>query len=158
MNQGDERGSLEGPPESMLPQDVPREGTSPPPPPPPAGARPAPGAAASATQFDLNQPTIISLLYLSSFILGVTSIVGVVLAYVWKGEPKEAWELSHYQYLINTFWIGLVGSVISVLLMLVLIGFLLIFAVAALVIVRCVLSLINAQKREAMPNPGTWLA
>ena len=108
--------------------------------------------------FDFNQPTIISLLYLSSFILGVTAIVGVVLAYVWKGEAKADWEASHYQYLINTFWIGFVGSIVSVMLMIVLIGFLLIVAVAALVVVRCVLSLITAQKREPMPNPGTLLA
>ena len=149
MSQDEERGSLEGPPASMLPPTPPRD--APPrdtPPPPPA----------SGAGFDFNQPTIISLLYLSSFILGVTAIVGVVLAYVWKGEAKQEWEISHYQYLINTFWIGFVGSIVSVLLMIVLIGFLLIFAVAALVVVRCVLSLINAQKREPMPNPGTWLA
>ena len=30
--------------------------------------------------FDLNRPTIVSLLYLSSFVFGVTAIVGVVLA------------------------------------------------------------------------------
>ena len=90
--------------------------------------------------------------------LGVTSIVGVVLAYVWKGEPHPDWQDSHFQYLINTFWLGLVGSIVSIVLMLVLVGFLLIFAVAVLVIVRCVLSLINAQKQMPMPNPGTWLA
>ena len=140
----------------MTPQATPREAS--PPPPPPQSTQPSSGVNSSANSFDLNQPTIISLLYLSSFILGVTSIVGVVLAYMWKGEPKEEWEVSHYQYLINTFWIGFVGSVVSVILMIVLIGFLLLFAVAALVIVRCVLSLINAQKREPMPNPGTWLA
>ncbi len=139
----------------MLPSATPGE-TAPPPPPP--GAKPAPSTAATTSQFDLNQPTIISLLYLSSFLFGITSIVGVVLAYVWKAEPKDEWEVSHYQYLINTFWIGLVGSFVSVLLMLVLIGFLLIIGVAVLVVVRCVLSLINAQKREPMPNPGTWLA
>ena len=155
MNQDQERGSLEGPPPSMTPSATPQE-TAPPPPPP--GTQPAPGSTVSANAFDLNQPTIVSLLYLSSFILGVTSIVGVVLAYVWRGEPKEEWEASHYQYLINTFWIGFVGSIVSVILMIVLIGFLLLFAVAGLVIVRCVLSLINAQKREPMPNPGTWLA
>ncbi|MCB2049147.1 MAG: DUF4870 domain-containing protein [Novosphingobium sp.] len=99
-----------------------------------------------------------SLLYLSSFILGVTSIVGVVLAYVWKGEAKEEWEISHYEYLINTFWIGFVGSIVSVVLMVVLIGFLLLPAVIVLMVVRCVLSLINAQKREPMPNPRTLLA
>jgi len=157
MSQDEERGSLEGPPASMTPSIAPRD-AAPPPPPPPPGAKPAQGAAASSAQFDFNQPTIVSLLYLSSFIFGVTSIVGVVLAYVWKGDAKEEWELSHYEYLINTFWIGLIGSIISFVLMLVLIGFLLLIAVAVLVVVRCVFSLINAQKREPMPNPGTWLA
>jgi uncharacterized membrane protein len=151
MNQDEERGSLEGPPENLMPQAAPRESAPPPPSPPP-------GASSSSATFDFNQPTIISLLYLSSFILGVTSIVGVVLAYVWKGEAKADWEASHYEYLINTFWIGLVGGVISVFLMLLLIGFLLLPAVIVLVVVRCVLSLINAQKRAPMPNPGTWLA
>jgi len=155
MNQGDDRGSLEGPPESMMPQATPRESAAPPPPP---GAKPAGTGSAAGSGFDFNQPTIISLLYLSSFILGVTAIVGVVLAFVWKGDAKEEWEKSHYEYLINTFWIGLVGSIVSVLLMIVLIGFLLLPAVAVLVVVRSVLSLINAQKREPMPNPGTWLA
>ena len=155
MSDDQERGSLEGPPPNMTPQAAPQDTA---PPPPPQGAQPAPGSTASASSFDLNQPTIISLLYLSSFILGITSIVGVVLAYMWKAEPKEEWEVSHYQYLINTFWIGLVGSIISVVLMIVLIGFLLLLAVAAWVVVRCVLSLINAQKREPMPNPGTLLA
>jgi uncharacterized membrane protein len=88
----------------------------------------------------------------------VTIIVGVVLAYVWKGDPKADWEVSHYEYLIRTFWIGFLGSIVSVILMVVLIGFLLLPAVAVLVVVRSVLSLINAQKRLPMPNPQTWLA
>lgn len=107
--------------------------------------------------FDLNQPTIISLCYLASFITGITGLVGVVLAYVWKGEPKAEWELSHYQYLIRTFWIGLIGSVVGFVLLIVLIGMLVLLATAALVGVRSVLSLINAQKRAPMPNPDSWL-
>jgi uncharacterized membrane protein len=118
----------------------------------------APPPQTQSVGFDLNRPTIVSLLYLSSFLLGVTVIVGVVLAYVWKGEPQADWEVSHYAYLIRTFWIGFIGSVISFVLMIILIGFLLWIAVAVLVIVRCVLSLINAQKQEPMPNPETWLA
>lgn len=108
--------------------------------------------------FEFNRPTIISLIYLSSFVFGITIIVGVVLAYVWKGEAHADWESSHYDYMIRTFWIGLIGSVISFILMLVLIGFLLWIAVAVLVVVRCVLSLISAQKQAPMPNPETWLA
>jgi uncharacterized membrane protein len=138
----------------MIPQTAPRAESATPPPGAGLGSSPPP----AASSFDFNQPTIVSLLYLSSFLLGVTSIVGVVLAYVWKGDAKAEWEVSHYQYLINTFWIGLIGGVVSVFLMLLLIGFLLLPAVMVLVVVRCVLSLINAQKQVPMPNPGTWLA
>ncbi len=122
------------------------------------GSSPGSAPAGASAGFDLNRPTIVSLLYLSSFLLGVTIIVGVVLAYVWKGEVHADWEESHYAYLIRTFWIGFLGSVISVILMVVLVGFLLWIAVAVLVVVRCVLSLINAQKQAPMPNPETWLA
>ncbi|GAD48682.1 hypothetical protein NT2_04_00930 [Caenibius tardaugens NBRC 16725] len=109
------------------------------------------------TAFAFNHPTIISLLYLSSCVLFVTGLIGLVLAYVWKGEPHEEWETSHYAYLIRTFWIGLIGSFVGVLLMIVLIGFLVLLAVAVIVVVRCVLSLVNAQKQQPMPNPDTWL-
>ncbi len=107
--------------------------------------------------FDLNRPTIVGLLYLGSFLVGITALVGVVLAYVWKGEEQAPWEVSHFQYLIGTFWIGLIGGVICAILMFVFIGFLLAVPLAALIIVRCVLSLVNAQKRLPMPNPDTWL-
>ena len=128
------------------------------------GQGPVPGTPPPGTQappsssFDFNHPTIISLLYLSSMVLGVTAIVGIVLAYVWRGEAHPDWETSHYQYLIRTFWLALVGSVVSVMLMIVLIGFPLLFAIWVLVVIRCVLSLINAQKRQPMPNPETLLA
>jgi len=124
-----------------------------PPPPPQPGTQTGPTGG-----FDFHQPTIVALLYLSSFALGVTAIVGVVLAYVWKDQPHADWEVSHYRYLIRTFWIALIGSAISMLLLIILVGFLLWIAVAVLVVVRSVLSLINAQKHEPMPNPETWLA
>ena len=125
--------------------------------------RPAPGAPSSggagpvSASFDLNHPTIVSLLYLSSFVLFITGIVGLVLAYVWRSEEHEGWETSHFTYHIRTFWIGLLGMAISALLMILLVGFLLVLAVAVWVIVRSVLALVNAQKKEPMPNPETWL-
>jgi uncharacterized membrane protein len=107
--------------------------------------------------FDFNQPTIISLLYLAGYVTGVSAIVGVVLGYVWRGEPKAEWEVSHYAYLIRTFWIGLIGSIVGIVLTVILIGILILIAVAVLVIIRSILSLINAQKQEPMPNPDSWL-
>ena len=107
--------------------------------------------------FEFNHPTVISLLYLASFVTGLTAIVGVVLAYVWRGEARQApWLESHYAYLIRTFWIGLIGTVAGVILTMILIGIFVLLGTAVLVIVRSVMSLLAAQKREPMPNPGSW--
>lgn len=126
--------------------------------PPAASPQAEPGPAPASAGFEFNHPTVISLLYLSAFVLGVTGIVGVVLAYVWKSESHAEWEASHYAYLIRTFWLWLIGMVVGAVLLIVLIGFLVWLAVAVLVVVRCVLSLVAAQKHEPMPNPETWLA
>ena len=112
---------------------------------------------ATAPSFDFNRPTIISLLYLASCVLGVTGLIGLVLGYVWKGEPHEAWEDSHYTYLIRTFWIGLLGIAVSVILTIVLIGIFTGIAVGIWILVRSIMSLLKAQKREPMPDPQTWL-
>lgn len=111
----------------------------------------------ASSGFDFNNPTIVNLLYLASYITGITGIVGVVLAYAWRSEPKAEWEVSHYEYAIRTFWIFLIGTVLGFVLMVALIGFLILPAVAVLVIVRCVMSILNAQKQVPMPNPGSWL-
>ncbi len=105
--------------------------------------------------FDANRPTIISLLYLASFVTGITGLVGIVLAHVWQGEDQEPWMASHYTYLIRTFWIGLVASIVAGLLTIVLIGFLLLPVIAVWVGVRSVMSFLKAQKQEPMPDPET---
>ncbi|MCL4673669.1 MAG: hypothetical protein KJZ64_12205, partial [Sphingomonadaceae bacterium] len=82
-------------------------------------------------------------------------LVGIVLAYVWRGDSPAGWEESHYTYLIRTFWFGTIGSVVGVVLSVVLIGIPILIAVAVWVIIRSVLSLVKAQKREPMPDPET---
>ena len=109
---------------------------------------------ASNSGFDFNQPTIISLLYLGSFVLRITGIVGIILAHVWQGDNQEEWAASHFTYLIRTFWIGLI---VSVLMFVTIIGIPLLFLPAIWVGVRSVLSLVKAQKREPMPDPKTLL-
>lgn len=157
-NEGD-RGSLEGPPQSMTPNPASpgtasqQESAQAPSPSPAA----QPSQTQSSASFDMNQPTIIAILYIVSPLFWITGIVGVILAFIWRDQPKGEWEASHYQYLINTFWIAIVGFVVSFVLMLVLIGFLLFFVVMAWAIVRSVMSMINAQKQQPMPNPGSLL-
>lgn len=109
----------------------------------------------AASGFDLNRPTIIALLYLASFLTGITALIGLVLAYVWKNEPHEPWERSHYSYHIRSFWYGLIGSLICGILTLILIGLLGFVVLAVWLAVRTVLALLKAQRREPIPDPET---
>ncbi|TNE57183.1 MAG: hypothetical protein EP341_04240 [Sphingomonadales bacterium] len=121
--------------------------------------QPAPGSSggppAQGGGFDMNRPTIVSLLYVLSFATGITGIIGVIMAYIWRGEMHEPWLESHYTYLIRTFWIGLLASIVAGVLSLVFIGMLLFPVIAVWFGVRSVLSLVKAQKREPMPDPET---
>jgi uncharacterized membrane protein len=105
--------------------------------------------------FEFNRPTIIGLLYAGSYVTGISGIIGIVLAYVWRGETHEPWEATHYTYLIRTFWIGVIAAVIGIVTLILGIGFLIIMAIGIWTLIRVVLSLIKAQKREAMPDPQT---
>ncbi|RUU13470.1 hypothetical protein EOD23_04395 [Mesorhizobium sp. USDA-HM6] len=99
---------------------------------------------------------VIYILYLASLVVGITGIVGIVLAYINRGKAGGFVE-SHYIFLIRTFWIGLLYALISVVLMLLVIGFLLMFAVAVWFIVRCILGLQALQRGEPVKNPQSWL-
>ena len=99
---------------------------------------------------------IIYLLYLASFFIGITGLVGLVMAYVNRGK-SEAWIESHYTWLIRTFWIALVASLVSMVLVLVGIGILLMVAIAIWIIVRCVIGLQKVSRGEAIANPDSWL-
>lgn len=116
-----------------------------------------PDATPTTNGFEFNRPTIVGLLYVASCITGVSAIIGVVLAYAWKGEPHQPWEETHYTYLIRTFWIGVIGTVVGVLTLLIGVGFLILLGIGIWALVRSVLSLVSAQKREPMKDPETLL-
>ena len=103
-----------------------------------------------------SMPTVIYILYLTSIVLGITSIIGLIMAYINKGDAK-AIEATHYRYQIRTFWIGLLYAVICMLLTAIGIGFLLMFGVLIWFIIRCVKGLSAYSKNQAIVNPTTWL-
>lgn len=107
--------------------------------------------------FEFNNPTIIALLYIASMLTGITGIVGVVLAYVWRGEATTGWERSHYEFHIRSFWIGLLFGVIGGVLMIVGIGFLILLAVSVWFLVRSIKAMLAAQRHEPIADVGTWL-
>ena len=107
-------------------------------------------------QPDTTMAMVIYALYLASFILGFTSIIGVVIAYVYKGKGP-VWLDEHYRYQIRTFWIGLVYGLLCLLLTPVLLGFLLMLPLSIWLIIRCVKGFKGLQEKRAPSNVDTWL-
>lgn len=99
---------------------------------------------------------VIYILYLASFVIGLTGLVGIVLAYLNRGK-SEAWLESHYTWAIRTFWIGLLGSFISFVLFFVVIGMFTIILVAIWFIVRIVVGLQKLGRNEPIADPQSWL-
>lgn len=103
-----------------------------------------------------NNVKLIWFLYLFSLVLGITSLVGLVFAYINRGKAG-GWVETHYTYQIRTFWIGLLYVLISLILSFVLIGFLAMIAVAVWYIVRSVIGLQRAAQGQPIANPQGWL-
>ncbi|MEO3386407.1 hypothetical protein [Mesorhizobium sp. CAU 1741] len=99
---------------------------------------------------------VIYVLYLVGFVIGISAIVGLVMAYINRGKAG-GWIETHYTWLIRTFWIALLGGVVSLLLMIVAVGFLLGIAVAIWVIVRCIVGLQAVSRNEPIRNPESWM-
>lgn len=98
----------------------------------------------------------IYILYLVGFVVGVTAIVGLVMAYMNRGRAG-GWIETHYTWAIRTFWIGLLGAIISAILTIVAIGVVLMFALAIWVIVRIVIGLQAVSRGEPIKNPQSWM-
>lgn len=107
--------------------------------------------------FDFNRPTIIALLYLVAIFTALPLLIGVVLAYIWKGEQHDAWEDSHFRFHIRTFWMGIAWAIIGGLLTLVLVGFVILALIGVWMVVRTIKALLTAQRRAPIENVETWL-
>lgn len=105
---------------------------------------------------DTNIAKIIYVLYLLGVVSGITAVIGVVMAYVYKDSAPD-WLKTHYEWQIRSFWMVLLYGIIAGLLCLILIGFLLLFLVGLWWIVRAVKGLKYLSEGAAYPNHQSWL-
>jgi len=98
---------------------------------------------------------IVYILYLVGLFVWLIPVVGVIVAYVNKGEAP-AWLSSHYRFQIRTFWIGLLFSLIGTALTLVFVGYLVLLFVLVWWIVRCVKGMKALSRRQGVTDPGVW--
>lgn len=104
---------------------------------------------------DAETAKIIYILYLVGIAVGITAIVGLVMAYINRDTAPE-WLKSHYQFQIRTFWISLLYGFVSILLCFILIGFALLFVLMLWLIIRCVKGLKAIEQRAPIADPMSW--
>src|SRR5215470_8720809 len=77
---------------------------------------------------------IVYILYLVGLVVGITSLVGLIMAYVNRSGAPE-WVQTHYRFQIRTFWIGLLYTVIGVVTLIIIIGWFIFLFVAIWMII-----------------------
>lgn len=98
---------------------------------------------------------IIYVLYLVGILTGLTALIGVVMAYIYRDDAPD-WLKTHYTFQIRTFWITVLYATICFILTFVLIGAFLFVVLLIWWIIRCVKGLKLLDQRVAYPNPETW--
>lgn len=99
---------------------------------------------------------IVYVLYLVGIVIGITAIIGIVLAYINKNESPD-WLRTHYQFQIRTFWISILYTVIGGILTIVIVGYLVFLFWLIWFIVRCAKGLKYLNSNQAHPNPTGWM-
>lgn len=114
-----------------------------------------PGPTISTNPSERGNANLIYILYLVAVVAGITSIVGVIMAYMAKDQAPE-WLRSHYRNQIHIFWKGILYSLVGLALTVVLIGLLVLLAAFIWYVVRTIKGMQALSKGEPYPNPDSW--
>lgn len=101
-------------------------------------------------------PRVAYVLYALSIITGVPMLVGVIVAYVARGEAP-AWQRSHYTFLIRTFWYFIALALIGAVLAFVLVGFVILWVLPLWMAIRVIRGWMLLENKQPVPNPESWL-
>lgn len=92
--------------------------------------------------------------YAVGLLILFTPVVGVIMAYVKRDEAQGTIYASHIDYLIKTFWVSLVGTVLGTFTILILIGWLILLVTAIWFIYRVVIGLIKLNEDKPVSTQG----
>jgi uncharacterized membrane protein len=102
------------------------------------------------TSPDTTLAKVVYVLYFAGLFTGITAFIGLVIAYVKKGDADNpAWLTSHYRFQINTFWFGLAYLIVGTVLMpVMMLGWLVFLWWLVWLIIRCVKGLTALDKGQ----------
>ena len=105
---------------------------------------------------DTQLALIVYILYFVAYFVGITAVVGVVIAHVQKGSGDAMLD-THYDFQIRTFWIGILYLVVGFVLMFVLIGFLVWGWWFVWSLIRNIKGILALNENRPIANPTSWM-
>lgn len=73
--------------------------------------------------------TVVYALQAVAYFVGITSIIGVIIAHIKIGEARGTWVESHFRWQIRTFWYSLLWGIVGAILLTVVIGYVVLLGV-----------------------------
>ena len=121
----------------------------------PQTPNPSPGSAAGPVE-DADGVKLVYILYFLAFVIGISAIAGVIVAYLKRGEASAV-SSTHYTFQIRTFWLSLLASILcSPFLLIPLLGAIPYLIIGLWFLIRTVRGLLAAGRDEPIRNPGRW--
>jgi len=96
------------------------------------------------------------ILYFIGYLTGITSIIGVMIAYLQNRSASSELQ-SHYTFQLRTFWIGLLCLVVGGILFTVGIGVFVLLAGFFWSLMRNVKGILALNRNEPIANPESWM-
>lgn len=97
---------------------------------------------------ELTMAHVVYALYIASFVVGFSSIIGVIIAYVKRQDVRGTWLESHYTWQIRTFWWSLLIGGVGIILTLLLIGWVVLLGYVVFFIYRVVVGWVALSRRQ----------
>jgi uncharacterized membrane protein len=99
---------------------------------------------------------IVYALYFVAYFIGVSAIVGVIIAHVQSGLADPFLQ-SHYRFQIRTFWVGLLYLVVGGLLSIIIVGWFVLLWWFIWSLVRNIKGILALNEGRPIANPTSWL-
>lgn len=97
-----------------------------------------------------NVTTAVYALQAASFFVGITGLIAIIINYVKLGDVQGTWLASHFRWQMRTFWYGVLWTVVGVITLFILIGYLVLLANAVWIIYRIVKGWLNLADNKPM--------
>ena len=98
---------------------------------------------------------VIYILLIVGTIVGFTGIIGLIMAYVMKGD-SASWLQTHYRFQIRTYWISVLYVFIGIILLPITLGYFILLFTFVWLIVRCTKGLKQLEENQPVKNLESW--